>query len=73
MEYATERKVFVRNPAGFHQPRPPWLMSQCAPAPVRPTAALGADNDESPWQKRELERKPAVAAGRRSRAFGSSI
>ena len=43
MEYTTERGVFVRNPAGFHQPRPPWLMSECAPAPVRPTAALGAD------------------------------
>jgi crotonobetainyl-CoA:carnitine CoA-transferase CaiB-like acyl-CoA transferase len=58
MEYVIEREVFVRNPAGFHQPRPPWLMSACAPAPVRETAAAGADNDESPWQKRELEREP---------------
>ena len=58
MEYTTERGVFVRNPAGFHQPRPPWLMSECAPAPVRPTAALGAADDESPWQKRELDPKP---------------
>ena len=58
MEYTTERKVFVRNPSGFHQPRPPWLMSQCAPAPVRPTAALGATDSGSPWQKRDLERKP---------------
>ena len=31
MEYATQRGVFVANPAGFHQPRPPWLMSVCAP------------------------------------------
>ncbi len=59
MEYMTERGVFVRNPAGFHQPRPPWLMSACAPAPVRGTAAPGADNDESPWQKREPEHRPA--------------
>ncbi|MGA8251892.1 MAG: CoA transferase [Mycobacterium sp.] len=58
MEYTTERGVFVRNPAGFHQPRPPWLMSECAPAPVRPTAALGAADDESPWQKRELDPTP---------------
>jgi crotonobetainyl-CoA:carnitine CoA-transferase CaiB-like acyl-CoA transferase len=58
MEYTTERGVFVRNPAGFHQPRPPWLMSECAPAPVRPTSALGAADDESPWQKRELDPKP---------------
>ncbi|AGZ49849.1 CoA transferase [Mycobacterium kansasii] len=49
MEYVTERGVFVDNPAGFHQPRPPWLMSRCATAPVCRTAELGADNDESPW------------------------
>ncbi len=61
MEYAIERGVFVRNPAGFHQPRPPWLMSACAPAPVGGTPALGAADDESPWQKRELEREPAGA------------
>ena len=59
MEYITERGVFVRNPAGYHQPRPPWLMSACAPAPLRGTPAPGEANDESPWQKRELEREPA--------------
>ena len=58
MEYTIDRGAFVRNPAGFHQPRPPWLMSRCAPAPLRDTAALGADNNELPWQKREPERKP---------------
>ena len=25
-----------RNPAGFHQPRPPWLMSSCAPGAAAP-------------------------------------
>jgi crotonobetainyl-CoA:carnitine CoA-transferase CaiB-like acyl-CoA transferase len=59
MEYITERGVFVRNPAGYHQPRPPWLMSACAPAPLRGTPAPGEANDESPWQKREPEREPA--------------
>lgn len=53
MEYMTERGVFVENPAGFHQPRAPWLMAECGPAPVRKTPALGADDDESPWQPRE--------------------
>ncbi len=53
MEYMTERGVFVRNPAGFHQPRPPWLMAECGPAPVRETPALGANDDESPWQPSE--------------------
>ena len=53
MEYVTERGVFVRNPAGFHQPRSPWLMSACAPAPPRSTPALGEANDELPWPRRE--------------------
>lgn len=36
MDHFAERGVFVQNPAGFEQPRPPWLMSACAPAPLRP-------------------------------------
>jgi crotonobetainyl-CoA:carnitine CoA-transferase CaiB-like acyl-CoA transferase len=36
MDHFAERGVFVENPAGFEQPRPPWLMSGCAPAPLRP-------------------------------------
>src|SRR5947209_7036799 len=39
--YVKERGVFVRNPAGFHQPRTPWLMSRCAPAPLRSAPTLG--------------------------------
>ena len=43
--YARERGTFVRNPAGFHQPRTPWLMSRCKPAPLRGAPSLGeADN-----------------------------
>lgn len=60
MEYVTRRGVFVANPAGFHQPRPPWLMSACAPAPPRAAPALGADNGENPWPPRDLEIDPAV-------------
>jgi crotonobetainyl-CoA:carnitine CoA-transferase CaiB-like acyl-CoA transferase len=59
-EYATEREVFGRNPAGFHQPRPPWLMSECAPAPLREAPTLGDANDESPWQKREFGTGPTA-------------
>jgi crotonobetainyl-CoA:carnitine CoA-transferase CaiB-like acyl-CoA transferase len=60
-EYATARGVFVRNRAGFHQPRPPWLMSRCAPAALGDTAAPGADNEELPWQQRETEPQPGPA------------
>ncbi|HUH72176.1 MAG TPA: CoA transferase [Mycobacterium sp.] len=58
MEYVRQRGVFVRNPAGFHQPRPPWLMSVCAPAPLGGTAAPGEDNDESPCRRSEPEPEP---------------
>lgn len=53
MAYMREREVFVRNPAGFHQPRTPWLMSRCRPAPLHSPPALGEANDASPWPKRE--------------------
>ena len=68
---ATIREVGIRAPSAgyscatppdFDQPRPPWLMSACAPAPVRDTAAPGADNDESPWRKSEPEHDPAPPA-----------
>jgi crotonobetainyl-CoA:carnitine CoA-transferase CaiB-like acyl-CoA transferase len=58
MEYVTQRGVFIRNPAGFHQPRPPWLMSACAPAPLRPTPAPGAADNESPWRRTDPEMEP---------------
>lgn len=59
LEYVRERGVFTRNPAGFHQPRPPWLMSACAPAPVRETPLLGGADGESPWRRGESETEPA--------------
>lgn len=59
MEYVTQRGAFVRNPAGFHQPRPPWLMSACAPAPTGATPALGGANDETPWPPRTPGEGPA--------------
>src|SRR5208283_578290 len=57
-EYARQRGAFIRNPAGFHQPRPPWLMSVCAPAPPRGTAPIGADDGELAWEKRIFDAEP---------------
>jgi crotonobetainyl-CoA:carnitine CoA-transferase CaiB-like acyl-CoA transferase len=59
MAHLAERAVFVHNPAGFHQPRTPWLMSRCRPAPVRGAPALGEANDESPWPARATGPLPA--------------
>ena len=58
-QYVRQRGAFIHNPAGFDQPRPPWLMSACAPAPLGDTAALGADNDESLWRRRDSDVEPA--------------
>ena len=52
MEYMRERGVFVPNPAGFRQPRTPWLMSDARPAPVRNAPSLGQD-DEINWPPRQ--------------------
>lgn len=58
LEYVRERGVFVANPAGFHQPRPPWLMAVCAPRPVGDTPLLGEADGESPWRRSGLEANP---------------
>lgn len=59
-EYVTERGVFIPNPAGFHQPRPPWLMSLCAPASVGETDLNGSENLESRTGGGESEGNPAT-------------
>jgi crotonobetainyl-CoA:carnitine CoA-transferase CaiB-like acyl-CoA transferase len=48
MDHFVERGVFVRNPAGFRQPRPPWRMSGAEPAPLRPAPALGEHDGVAP-------------------------
>jgi crotonobetainyl-CoA:carnitine CoA-transferase CaiB-like acyl-CoA transferase len=53
MDHLRERGVYVDNPAGFRQPRSPWLMSAAAPAPVRRAPALGQADDDTFWQPRE--------------------
>lgn len=36
VDHVTDRGVSVRNFTGFHQSRPLWLMSRCAPAALCP-------------------------------------
>ncbi|HEY6818429.1 MAG TPA: CoA transferase [Mycobacterium sp.] len=57
--YARERGAFVKNPAGFHQPRTPWLMSQCKPAALRGAPALGEADNTTPWPTREYGEPPS--------------
>jgi crotonobetainyl-CoA:carnitine CoA-transferase CaiB-like acyl-CoA transferase len=52
MQYMRERGVFVPNPAGFSQPRTPWLMSVAQASPVGNAPRLDGDS-ETPWQRRE--------------------
>jgi crotonobetainyl-CoA:carnitine CoA-transferase CaiB-like acyl-CoA transferase len=57
MDHMRERAVYVDNPAGFRQPRPPWLMSAAAHAPIRQAPNLG-NADDFNWAPREhAERK----------------
>jgi len=52
MEHMHERGVYVANPAGFRQPRVPWLMSVAAPAPVRTAPSIGDVDGEVRWPPR---------------------
>jgi crotonobetainyl-CoA:carnitine CoA-transferase CaiB-like acyl-CoA transferase len=52
MDHMRERGVYVESPAGFHQPRAPWLMSVAAPAPLRKAPSVGEANNESLWAPR---------------------
>jgi crotonobetainyl-CoA:carnitine CoA-transferase CaiB-like acyl-CoA transferase len=53
MDHLRERGVYVANPAGFRQPRPPWLMSATRPAPIRPAPAIGEANGQTLWLPRQ--------------------
>ncbi len=61
MDHLCERGVYVDNPAGFRQPRAPWLMSAASPARIRPAPALGEADRESLWQPRESAASGATA------------
>ena len=56
MDHFVARGTFLDNPAGFRQPRPPWLMSAAQPKPLAPAPRPGDLTD--PWPPR----KPVTAA-----------
>lgn len=59
MDHLRQRGVYVDNPAGFHQPRPPWLMSTARPAPIRSAPMIGDADGESLWDtKRSVPTSP---------------
>lgn len=41
IDHFRDRGIFLSNPAGFHQPRAPWLMSSARPRPVGRAPRLG--------------------------------
>jgi crotonobetainyl-CoA:carnitine CoA-transferase CaiB-like acyl-CoA transferase len=54
MDHLRARQVYMDNPAGFRQPRPPWLMSVARPAPIRPAPALGEADGQIDWPPGEI-------------------
>lgn len=61
MDHLRERGVYIDNPAGFRQPRAPWLMSVAARAPLRPAPMPGRQDGGSGWQPRQSAVRPATA------------
>ena len=53
MDHLRARGVYLHNPAGFRQPRAPWLMSVAGQAPVRAAPAVGEADGVSCWEPRE--------------------
>ncbi len=53
MDHLRTRGVYIDNPAGFRQPRAPWLMSAAHQAPVRDAPAVGEADGPSFWEPRE--------------------
>ncbi len=61
MDHFVARRVFVDNPAGFRQPRPPWQMSRCDPAPLRAAPDLGSHHAPDTSSKPAASPAPAPA------------
>ena len=63
MDHLQSRGVYIDNPAGFRQPRAPWLMSAARQAPVRDAPALGEADGVKIWEPRKSgTRTPSAAA-----------
>ncbi|MDT5092364.1 MAG: hypothetical protein QOH60_1727 [Mycobacterium sp.] len=61
MEYVSARNAFVRNPAGFDQPRPPWLMSESGPARLRHAPAVGESDTGIDWRPKQFAERSISA------------
>lgn len=61
MDHLKTRGVYIGNPAGFRQPRAPWLMSAAGQAPVRAAPAVGEADAVSGWEARQSEPRTGVA------------
>jgi crotonobetainyl-CoA:carnitine CoA-transferase CaiB-like acyl-CoA transferase len=59
-----ERGVFVPNPAGFEQPRRPWLLSDNPAARIGPVPTLGGSDENIGWETLTKGRQTAVATAR---------
>ncbi len=53
MDHLQTRGVYIDNPAGFRQPRAPWLMSAARQAPVRDAPAPGDTDGVKVWEPRQ--------------------
>ena len=73
MDHLQARGVYVDNPAGFRQPRAPWLMSVAQQAPVRAAPAIGDADGDSLWEARESVRPTQQAGPPLAAVCGSSI
>ena len=60
MDHLQQRGVYVDNPAGFRQPRPPWLMSAAAPSPIRTAPGIGDSDTASLWEPRQSAPEPTT-------------
>jgi crotonobetainyl-CoA:carnitine CoA-transferase CaiB-like acyl-CoA transferase len=58
MDHLQERGVYIDNPAGFRQPRAPWLMSVAAQAPVRSAPRVGGSDNQCFWAPRDSVEPP---------------
>ena len=72
MDHLRARGVYIDNPAGFRQPRAPWLMSVAEQAPVREAPRSAMPTASLVWAPRESVALGDGPAGRRSPVCGWS-
>jgi crotonobetainyl-CoA:carnitine CoA-transferase CaiB-like acyl-CoA transferase len=62
-EHLSARGVFVPNPSGFLQPRPPYLIDGEHVRPFEPAPALGEAEGELSWSARPVPSSASAADG----------